>query len=528
MRRGLRAVLMAALCAGVCLAQAQDSQTAALEHGSLVVWVVRPGTRAEKLRITAEKNRAQVLATPILPTTVQQQTAGSFGQPSSNVGQTAGSTGQTAGSFGTNASDAGQTSSSYGTTAGSFGTAASDHGQTASSVGQTAGSFGQTSSTHGHSLDGTSLAPPSPLPSPPPVSAAASSHARDELAGSMHTFPQLGLRTVDVIAEELQDKLAAQGSADYPDVLLIDPAVGTYNGPWLTMLGWPSFFDTDDPSHSPQWRDLRPVILTHAPHLAQAQAFVVWLRDAGLCLWCGKALEKNVSAPASVAASALQTVLQGDSLGAAADAEAVHFSPRLAQSLALMAGVSNVPGDLKFRTDVMSGWANDRLAVFTVRGIASSPSAFGVVHALVTLRKDDGGRWKVLHISPNMPSASLHSGLGNLERVASLSTNPKNPLHIVGISQAAPPDGDNRPSRPDLWWDNAGDAKLLVVEWQFNDGREWADSRLMMVPDSENRTKTRVSAQFAAIRGEYRWRVWSVGAGGAMALSPWKRLNIMP
>ncbi len=344
-----------------------------------------------------------------------------------------------------------------------------------------------------------------------------------------HTFSQLGLRTVDVIAEELQDKLAAQGSADYPDVLLIDPGVGNYNVPVLTMLGWPSFFDTtDDPHTAPRLPDMRPVILTHAPHLAQAQAFVVWLRDAGLCLWCGRALEKNVSGPASVAASALQNVLQGDSLGAAADAEAVHFSPRMAQSLALMGGASNVPGDLKFHIDVMAGWANDRLAVFTLRGIASSPSAFGVVHAMVTLRKDDGGRWKVLHISPNMALASLRSGMGHLESSALRSTNPQHPLHIVGISQAAPPDGDNRPPRPDLWWDNAGDAKLLVVEWQFNDGREWTDSRLMMVPDSGNRTKTRVSAQFAATHGAYRWRVWSVGAGGAMALSPWKRLNILP
>lgn len=526
--RFLKTIIVPVVLTGVLAscAQAQDSQIAALEHGSLVVWVVRPGTRAEKLRIMTQKMQARVQTTPLLPTTVQEQTAGSFGQPSSNVGQTAGSAGQTAGSFGTNASDAGQTAGSYGTTSGSFGTVASDHGQTAGSVGQTAGSFGQTSSTHGHTLDGISLGPPSG----PPVSVSTTSHVRDEMAGYLQrTFSQLEVRTVDVIAEELQDKLVAAHSADYPDVLLVDPGLGNYNGPGLMVLGWPSFFDaTDDPPRTPQWRDLKPVILTHAPHLAQAQAFVVWLRDAGLCSWCGRALEKDVAGPAAVAVSALQDVLQGDNLGALADAEAAHFSPRLARSLAWMEGGSNVPDDLKIRIDVMAGWANDRMAVFTVRGIGSSPSAFGVVHSLVTLRKDDGGRWKVLQISANMPLGSLHGGMRIMESSASRSTNSKNPLHIVGISQAAPPDDDNRPPTPDLWWDNAGDAKLLVVEWQFGDGGGWTDPRLMMIPDTANRTKTRVAAQFASVYGAYRWRVWSVGAGGVMALSPWKRLNILP
>jgi len=526
MRRVLQVVATIVLCAVSCLAQTLDSQTAALEHGSLVVWVVRPGTRAETLRIMAQKIQGRVLATPLLPTTVQEQTAGSFGQPSSNVGQTAGSAGQTAGSFGTNAGNVGQTAGSYGTASGSFGTNASDHGQTAGSFGQTAGSFGQPSSTHGHTLSGASLAPPGPAA----LSPSASRHVGDEIGGYLHRpFSDLQFRTVDVIAEELQDKLAAVSSADYPDVLLVDPGLGSYNGPGLTMLGWPSFFDaTDDPLRSPQWRDLRPIILNRAPHLAQAQAFVVWLRDADSCHWCGRALEKEVAGPASIAASAVQDVLQGDNLGALADAEAAHFSPTLARSLAWMEGASDVPSDVKIRIDVMSGWANDRMAVFTVRGIGSSSSAFGVVHSLVTLRKDDGGRWKVLQISGNMPLGSLHGGMGILESSASWSANSKNPPHIVGISQAAPPDDDNRPPKPDLWWDNAGDAKLLVVEWQFNNGGGWTDTRLMMIPDTANRTKTRVAAQFAAVYGAYRWRVWSVGAGGVLVLSPWRRLNILP
>jgi hypothetical protein len=509
-------------------AQAPEPLTAPLEHGPLTIWMVRPGTRGEKLRITAQKIQAQVQATQVLPTTVQEQTAGSFGQPSSNVGQTAGSYGQTSGSSGRNASDTGQTASTYGTTAGSFGTEASNHGQTAGSAGQTAGTFGQTSSTYGQTLGGSSLSQASAAP----VSAAANNRTRDELAVSTeHTFPGLELRTVDVIAEELQDKLAAvKGSADYPDVLLADPGLGSYSGPGLTMLGWTSFFDaTDDPRISPRWRDMRPTILTHAPHLARAQAFVVWLRDAGLCQPCeGKVGDKDVAAAASAAASALQSVLQGDSLGARADADAAHFSPRLAQYLALMAGAPDVPGDLKFRIDVMSAWARDRLAVITLRGIASSPSAFGVVHSLVVLRKDDAGRWKVLHISPNMAPGSLFNGLGDLEQSASGPAKGDKPPHVVAISQAAPPDDDNRPPKPDLWWDNSGDARLLVVEWQFNADGAWTDSRLMMVPNGGNRTQTRVPAQFAAIDGGYRWRVWSVGAGGAIALSPWRRLNILP
>jgi len=494
---------------------------APLDHGPLLIWMVRPGTKAEKLRITAQKIQAQVQATQILPTTVQEQTAGSFGQPSSNVGQTAGSYGQTAGSSGRNASDTGQTAGSYGTAAGNFGTAASNHGQTAGSAGQTAGSFGQTSSTYGHTLAGTSLAPPNAAPASVPVSSAMRRELSEKLKGP---FPELELRFSDVIAEELEDKLAAvEGTAEYPDLLIAGelPEGWEKSGLGVTRLGLPTFLDMPDPRLQFPWTIT--CILLHAPNPQRARAFVAWQHDSAPNIASRKKpLGKAAQDAARVAVGALGKVLDGDGLGDEADVDAAKFKAGLARAFALGEVPEESLSGLGFKIDVTDASANDRLALVTLRVIASSAQAFGVIRAHVVLRKDDRGRWKVLQISPNVREGTPGSSGWSAMHTYTSSTSP---AKVVGISQAAPTDGDNRPPQPDLWWDNSGDSGL-AVEWQMQLG-DWTDSRMFLVLEHDPRVQTRVKAEFARMPGKYRWRVWALGLGGVVKLSPWRELNII-
>src|SRR6202000_3175736 len=112
------------------------------------------------------------------------------------------------------------------------------------------------------------------------------------------------------------------------------------------------------------------------------RAFVVWLRDPDQPVALRKKpLSKASEGAARVAAGALGRVLGGDGLGDDADTEAAKFKGELARQLA----VGWVPADalngLGFKIDVTDAAANDRLAVVTLRAIASSPQAFGVMRA---------------------------------------------------------------------------------------------------------------------------------------------------
>jgi hypothetical protein len=500
MLRVLKVVVAMNLCAAACTRAADTDFTQA--KGSLVVWVVAPATAQDRARIAARK---QAMGRT-LPTTVQQSSAGDFGQLSSNVGQTAGSYGTPSGNVGTNASDTGR--------------AASDHGQTAGSFGRSAGSFGQAASTYGGGLSSTNG-------SARLVETA--SVVRAAMQPGNNPFGDLQVHMVDVSAEELRDDLlGAQGTDAFPDVV-----VGAVPGWWdesswgIAMLGSLQFRDvTNEMSERAASRIGRAVITAHALHPQQARAFVLWLRDRDLCRMCGEEAKKEWEAPAGVAVRAVSRVLQGSPLGSDADEAAAPFSAAFAAQVALAPMSDGALDGLQFQFDVMGAGANERLAVVLVRAVMSSNGAFGAVHAVVVLRKNVRGQWKVLQISPGVPPGRL-DGAGGALLAYTKDVPPEKVAHVVGISQAAPVDGDARPLQPDLWWDNGGGADMQVVEWQRKFA-VWSDTRLMLVPDSDFRVQTRVTARFADASGEYRWRVWSVGTGGAMTISPWKTLKIIP
>jgi hypothetical protein len=171
------------------------------------------------------------------------------------------------------------------------------------------------------------------------------------------------------------------------------------------------------------------------------------------------------------------------------------------------------------RVDVLSVRINGALATVALRVVVSSDREFGMTHPLMVLRKADDGRWRVLQVSLNLPLPE--QAAESLELMLSDPASAERKTGVVGIKLAAPADGETRAPQPELWWDNGGGAGLQVVEWQRGLG-----TRLFLVPDRAARLQTRVTAAFAKQPGTYRWRVWSVGAGGAMKISPWSTMKI--
>jgi len=97
---------------------------------------------------------------------------------------------------------------------------------------------------------------------------------------------------------------------------------------------------------------------------------------------------------------------------------------------------------------------------------------------------------------------------------------------VMGVALASPADGSVGSIAPDLAWDNGGGAGLQVVEWQYPYKGGWSDTRLFLVPDMGSTLRTRVGADFATLPLTYRWRVWSIGASGAMKISSWRTFSI--
>jgi hypothetical protein len=468
------------------LGQAADGSSDG-QHRKLTVWHVVAGSPPGPGVIAS------------LAPVVHSQTAGSFGQTAGSFGQTAASTGQTAGSFG-----------------------GSVPSQTAGSTGQTAGSFGESVGT---------LADAAAVSNGTTATAkrdATWDRFTDEVNGS---FRALDVTYKDVGIDELQARLeAATGQTDAPDVLVGTPipaaagAVARRHG--LVTLGAVGLVPQTETLELPL-NPHRPqaLVLARAPHPKEARAFVLWLLEGPACALCvGE--DRGYPAAISVAKSALSIVLNGEGVGALADREMAAFDPELARESAL--GVFGSGEGLGARIDInaVRASANGRLAVVSMRAVLESRSAFGVVHALAVLRADEAGRWRVLQLTPNLLPAQQMVAWRSL--VAYSQPLDSKAAEVLGVALAAPVDGDNRPPVPELWWDNKGGATLEVVEWQRRADRVWEGSTLFFVPDDTGHLQTRATGRFANAPGSYRWRVWSLGRGGAVAISGWRGFNILP
>lgn len=527
-------------------AQTQGSAVPAtlapLRHGPLIVWYVAPEERAPETGLQAIA--ALHDATPL---TYHEQASGSFGQNAGSFGVSSGSYGidsssnsistpkaaqgqdapsptqngiayreQESGSFG-------YTAGSYGTTSGSYGITGSNLGQTAGSYGTTAGSYGQTAGSLGEAVStgGGDTAPKV-------------SHAApvEQLMDRMrHVFPDLRAEFFEVDAAQLQDKLtAAKGTPQYPDVLL-----GTLPQTWwsnlqgqfgLAQLRAASFRDDGVTENAPPTDEF--AILAHAPDMEVARAFALWMSEPYAdCPGCVEtSLSAKEAAAAKVAASAVERLLHGQTLGDEADpAMAGNLSQGVRRMLTTTR--NTVAEDGPFHVEVEQASVNGTLAAVVLRTVVSSDHVFGVAHPLIILRLGREGRWRVLHASMNLPQFEEE----NVRRTL-MHTSPPSAAEqrtgVKGVSIAAPLEGAAHTARPELVWDNGGGAGLQVVEWQMNLGHAWSDAHMYLVDDRNPRLRTHVIAQFASDAGRYRWRVWSVGTNGEMKISVWRGFSVVP
>ena len=497
--RRLIPLLIAALSA--CTAHAQAPATLS---GSLLIWIVQPSAPVAP----------RVIAAAPLAGSMPDQTAGSYGQTLGSFGQTAGSYGQTAGS--------------YGQTAGSF-------GQTAGSYGQTAGSYGQTLAGFGTSLDGLPAAAARANGGPILTSTKPSrSFAFEPFFRGSRLFEHVEILTQNIPANELEEKLLLSGNAG-PDILLGSPLpaawtrradglVRRYGLVTLTSLSREE--QSEEPAARPAPRAQLSILLA-APHPETARAFVRLFLEARGCDRC-PVPNPDTAEAIGVGSASLRDVLQGSHAGGV-DPDFAEAEPAQTQALALGTGDRRLLDELSVQIAVISANANERFALLQLSATLESRAAFGVVQAMVVLRKDDQGKWRTLQVTPSLRVAQL----AVVSKALIDYTQPVRLEQVgkpLGISQAAPVDGDVRPVQPYLAWENFGGATLQIVESQARvnaPASGWLGSNLFFIPDTTQHLRTEVSARFASHIGDYRWRVWSLGKGGSLTLSPWKTIHIV-
>lgn len=485
---------LALLLAVSAPAQKADGGFAVPQSGTLTIWVVthnpNPRPRARIAGTTA----------PTVPG-YQEKTMAEFGQTAGSVGQTAGSVGQTAGSFGETAGSTGQTAGSAGQTAGSFGTTASSVGKNAGDAGQTVGSFG---------VSTTDL---------PEVSARANAIRigvvrKDPrwdgfLQEIREHFPQLQVLAEYVLDDELPYRLeAVVNTPAAPDVLLANPLPAGWSRADSSLLGPYGVVSRFSAVYHPQTEgDVRDRLPGFSPQAAilsaggrgpvAARALYLWLENYRIA---GDVIYQPSSADAAAAVAIAGRMFRDAKGGGSAET---------------------------LRIDATAGHVWDRFAVIAMRAVESEARQFGVGYGLAVLRKDDTGRWLPVQLSPNL-TLPMQAKAFDILLNATKGKEESNPLgnespRPLGISQAAPRDGDSRSQQPELWWDNLGGVSLQVVEWSSGgDG-----TNLFFVPDNNSRLRTRVIARFASAGGSYRWRVWSVGADGTIVFSPWRTMNVV-
>jgi hypothetical protein len=335
----------------------------------------------------------------------------------------------------------------------------------------------------------------------------------------------------EVGVDELQTRLdAVAGTPDAPDVLVgtplpqvwSDQSSGLVRSYGLVTLGVVDLIPQTEAGEHPPAR-LEASILLRAPHPRSAREFIKWLSDRDAYKLRGPL---SADAPSLLARTALDSVLHGGDIGAAADKQMAAFNAQLAQRSAMGVHGSSLLNGLRIELDRSIASANGRFAVVQLRAVMESRAAFGVAHAVVVLRIDDTGQWRILQLTPNLAAPQQQVAADNLSGF-SAKVKREEVAQVASASLAAPVDGDNRPPAPELWWDNLGAGTLEVVEWQRSLGNSWTGSNLYFVREDAGHLRTRTTGRFADAAGLYRWRVWSLGRGGTSAISGWRSVNIL-
>ena len=299
-----------ALMAGMALSaqQAQPPlvQPSALKQGRLVVWVVHPAAAP----VPAPTDYGGAARRP---PGYNEQTAGSFGKPASDVGTSASNvglpsdsslisrTGKVSSTVAPADRDAAaaaaagyheQTSGSFGQTASTFGADASSHGQVPSTVGQNASSVGTDSSNYGQTAgsfgDSLSTAAQAGQLAVPETPRGVEAIVEPKLRAA---YPDLTVQfvsvDVDKLAAQLRTATASPAMASvYPDVLVFEGFPATWEGlpPSAQRVAKEAL------GGSAPVRDGRPgslaarrvVVTMRSHHQATAVAFAEYLQNQGL------------------------------------------------------------------------------------------------------------------------------------------------------------------------------------------------------------------------------------------------------
>lgn len=496
---------LALIVALACTAHAQDADPLApLQHGTLVIWVVRPPSERK-------------------PDNVPQYRAAQPGYHQSttaNLGQSAGTFGQTAGSYGVDSGSARISAPSSPITQ-STPTSSADtpsysgyRQQVPNSTGQSLSSFGDTLTTIGQPKETTP--PPFTLATRPPVGW----RERD----LQDTFPELKLQISDVYGFDLSAYLeAAVGTPSYPDILFGD--FMTKDWPKLKarfavpIIPHAEYLPDGLATRLDLYRDDYALVAgSQNPDAARAYATWVNLEWCSLCHaeYPAFPLKPEQSKAASVAVTAMQHLWNGESIGDLADPEIAVFSPLIAMYRLAMSD-KRIPME-DVHTKVLDTSVHGAIAVVRLRIFVSSDEEFGVVRPVFVLRRNDTD-WRVLQVSFNLPPLEAYAVSSTL-----MATNPprreEQKAGVMGVTLMVPEDNALVQRTPQLGWYNAGGAGLQVVEWSPSDGEN--DTHLFFVPDRNVLLRNEVQAQFARFNQKYRWRIWSVGPHGETKLTPWR------
>jgi hypothetical protein len=347
-------------------------------------------------------------------------------------------------------------------------------------------------------------------------------------------LPSLDMTVEEVGVDELQTQLdAVAGTPDAPDILVGTPLPqvwseqnsGLVRRYGLVTLGVVDLIpQTESGEHA--LGKLDASILVRAPHPRSAREFVKWLSDRSTYRnRPGPPL--SADAPSLLARTALHSVLFGGDIGASADKQIASFNSQIAQKMAMAVYGEGLLDGLRVDVNWSTVSANDRFAVVEAHAVMESNAAFGVAHAVVVLRVDDTGQWRILQLTPNLTVEQQQVAADSLAGF-SARVRREEVAQVKSASLAAPEDGDTRSPMPELWWDNTGAGTLEVVEWQRRVGSSWTGSNLYFVPEDFGHLRTRTTGRFARAADLYRWRVWSLGRGGTSAISGWRSVNIVP
>ena len=169
---------------------------------------------------------------------------------------------------------------------------------------------------------------------------------------------------------------------------------------------------------------------------------------------------------------------------------------------------------------VCGGWGNERLAFVTVNASYQADTKIGHASLLLAFRKTSSA-WRLLVAARDpVSNGRFVTALPALSRMLERNA-PADPLPIAATLRS-PRNGRfpiplNGARFGDFEWEPSVSQSVVaeIAEFSYHD-----DARLILLPTRSSRVPGRVSAgELWTTRGEWFWRIWSIGVSGEIAFS---------